>query len=163
MFCYDSTSAEILLHTLGYSFCTKHYTLAHSCYKKHKNYLPKSWKCWWNQPPVLLANIRLSQVQTRKLIWPLCQWRRWKSYFKDWNQVHVRVVELLLEQVQPEIGFVFKSVGNVITVSVTSCLTNWLLGQISVRLGKWSSLKKCKQLFEYQHLLLLSNIWWSKF
>jgi hypothetical protein len=23
--------------------------------------------------------------------------------------------------------------------------------------------KKCKKLFEYQHLLLLRNIWWSKF
>jgi len=23
--------------------------------------------------------------------------------------------------------------------------------------------KKCKQLFEYQHLLLLKDIWWSKF
>jgi hypothetical protein len=23
--------------------------------------------------------------------------------------------------------------------------------------------KKCKQLFAYQHLLLLRNIWWSKF
>jgi hypothetical protein len=23
--------------------------------------------------------------------------------------------------------------------------------------------KKCKQLFEYQHLLLLRDIWWSKF
>jgi len=23
--------------------------------------------------------------------------------------------------------------------------------------------KKCKQLFEYQHLLLLIDIWWSKF
>ncbi len=30
--------------------------------------------------------------------------------------------------------------------------------------GKWNStLKKCKQLFEYQHLLLLRDIWWSKF
>jgi hypothetical protein len=25
------------------------------------------------------------------------------------------------------------------------------------------TLKKCKQLFEYQHLLLLRDIWWSKF
>jgi len=24
-------------------------------------------------------------------------------------------------------------------------------------------LKNCKQLFEYQHLLLLRDIWWSKF
>jgi hypothetical protein len=24
-------------------------------------------------------------------------------------------------------------------------------------------LKKCEQLFEYQHLLLLRDIWWSKF
>jgi hypothetical protein len=23
--------------------------------------------------------------------------------------------------------------------------------------------KKCKQLFEYQHLLLLRDIWWSKY
>ncbi len=23
--------------------------------------------------------------------------------------------------------------------------------------------EKCKQLFEYQHLLLLGDIWWSKF
>jgi hypothetical protein len=26
-----------------------------------------------------------------------------------------------------------------------------------------AQLKNCKQLFEYQHILLLRNIWWSKF
>jgi hypothetical protein len=35
-------------------------------------------------------------------------------------------------------------------------------------LTEWSTngtgcFKKCKQLFEYQHLLLLRDIWWSKF
>jgi hypothetical protein len=28
---------------------------------------------------------------------------------------------------------------------------------------EWNSFKKCKQLFECQHLLLLRDIWWSKF
>ncbi len=37
-------------------------------------------------------------------------------------------------------------------------------GLILIRYGTEynSALEKCKQLFEYQHLLLLRYIWWSK-
>jgi hypothetical protein len=34
---------------------------------------------------------------------------------------------------------------------------------ISVAENGTARLKKCKQLFKYQHLLLLRDIWWSKF
>ncbi len=37
------------------------------------------------------------------------------------------------------------------------------LKKACVNLGmEQHALKKCKQLFEYQHLLLLRDIWWSK-
>jgi hypothetical protein len=35
--------------------------------------------------------------------------------------------------------------------------------QLSLEANGIAHFKKCKQLFEYQHLLLFRDIWWSKF
>jgi hypothetical protein len=51
------------------------------------------------------------------------------------------------------VSFDWKSVGQM----------SWLKVNSSHPLNGTARFKECKQLFEYQHLLLLGDIWWSKF
>ncbi len=72
----------------------------------------------------------------------------------------------------------FKSLSKIFSLSVSLSIsththTCWLAhsqsvphtqtdGRIMLANGT-ANFKKCKQLFEYQHLLLFRDIWWSKF
>jgi hypothetical protein len=56
---------------------------------------------------------------------------------------------------KPEAGYDLSSItkcGQICLHFVVVCVSNGT-----------ARLKKCKQLFEYQHLLLLSDTWWLKF
>ncbi len=54
---------------------------------------------------------------------------------------------------------------SLITLSITTHSTKALIVIAFSKMGFNGAVcfKKCKQLFEYQHLLLLRDVWWSKF
>ncbi len=61
-----------------------------------------------------------------------------------------------------DISFSFIKVCRIFDTNKIEIELEKLKRRLKFAMEEWA-LKKCKQLFEYQHLLLFRDIWWSKF